>query len=249
MFIAHRGESYLAPENTIAAINLAWENEVKAVEIDVRLTADNEIVVIHDKNTKRTGNINLTIRSSTLKELKTIDVGFKKGSKWKGENIPSLKEVIDTLPEKGKLIIELKSGIEIISPLVSLIRELDLKSSQIEIISFNHEVLNKAKKLLPEFKILWLLDLDYYLPFRLIWINKKKLVQKVLNSNLDGVNVWAGKTIDKQFVEAFRSKSLLVYCWTVNDPAKASRLLNINVNAITTDRPHWLKQQLIRNLP
>ncbi len=53
LIIAHRGESFIAPENTLAAINLAWKNGAKAVEIDVQITSDNEIVVIHDKNTKR----------------------------------------------------------------------------------------------------------------------------------------------------------------------------------------------------
>jgi glycerophosphoryl diester phosphodiesterase len=66
MIIAHRGESYLAPENSLASINMAWHKGAEAVEIDIQLTTDNEIVVIHDSNTKRVGNKNLKIAASTL---------------------------------------------------------------------------------------------------------------------------------------------------------------------------------------
>ena len=61
LIVAHRGESFIAPENTLVAINLAWQNGAKAVEIDVQITRDKEIVVIHDKNTKRVGNLNKSI--------------------------------------------------------------------------------------------------------------------------------------------------------------------------------------------
>lgn len=245
MIIAHRGESYLAPENTMAAINLAWKNGAKAVEIDVRLTADDKIVVIHDATTNRTGNIKQLIKSSSLQELSPVDVGIKKGSQWKGESIPTLQKVLDTLPQDGKLILEIKCGVEMVSPLVDLIVESEIPFPQIEIISFNQKVLTEAKKLLPGVKMLWLLDLDYYLPHWILWINKKKLIRKVHESHLDGVNVWVGNAIDREFVDAFKSENLLVYTWTVDDPAMAHWLMEINVDAITTNRPQWLKQQLI----
>lgn len=247
IIVAHRGESYLAPENTLAAINLAWKNRVKAVEIDVQLTLDHQIVVIHDKTTKRVGNINKSIRQSWLKELKEIDVGLSKSKSWEGEQIPTLMEVLQTIPADCKLIIEIKSGIEIIEPLCTLIKSLNPTETQIEMISFNRILLTKLKKQLPRYKMLWLLNLDYHIPARLLFNNTHKTINKVLNAKLDGVNVWAGKKINKSFVKDFKKHHLLVYTWTVNDVKMANKLLELEVDAITTDRPSWLIKQLLND--
>src|SRR5690554_1092376 len=96
-FIAHRGASYLAPENTVAAANLAWELGADAVEVDVYLASDNQVVVIHDKDTKRTagGSNNMVIRNTPSLVLRNLDVGRWKGEKYTGEKIPFLSEIIE----------------------------------------------------------------------------------------------------------------------------------------------------------
>ena len=86
--IAHRGESYDAPENTLSAINLAWERNADAVEIDIRLSKDDKIVVIHDDDTVRFDGNPKKIRAQTLKELKKIDVGTYKGEAGAHATIP-----------------------------------------------------------------------------------------------------------------------------------------------------------------
>ena len=248
LFIAHRGESYLAPENTMASINLAWENGAEAVEIDVRLTSDNEIVVIHDKDTKRTGNKNLNVETANFEELKSIDVGSFLSSEYQGEKIPGLNQAIASIPPGRKFIIEIKSDNRIIPPLVELVKSKDVSPNQVEFISFKLEVITAIKKQLPEFTALWLLDLDYYYPAWLLRIKPDKIVQKVIKHNLDGVNVWAGKFINHEFVQAFKQENLKVYTWTVNEPEKARQLMAYQVDAITTDRPAWLKKQLENNI-
>ena len=110
IIIAHRGESYDAPENTLASINLAWQRNDDAVEVDVHLTKDNRIVVIHDPNTKRITGQNKKIKNSTLTELQTLDFGSWKAEKWKDEKIPTIDEVLQTVPVNKKIIIEIKSG-------------------------------------------------------------------------------------------------------------------------------------------
>lgn len=242
--IAHRGESFIAPENTLAAINLAWKNGAKAVEVDVQITLDNEIVVIHDINTRRVGNMNIIIPKSLLKDLRKVDVGLFKDKRWKGEQIPTLKEVMLTIPAKGKLIIEIKSGFEIIEPLSTLLKNSDVPDNQIEIISFNKKLLTEIKRLLPQYKMLWLLNLDYYFPAWLIFSNTQKTINKVLSSKLDGVNVWVGKMLNKSYINQFKKQNLLVYTWTVNDVKIAKKLLEWDVDAITSDRPAWLIKQL-----
>jgi len=244
LIIAHRGESLMAPENTLAAINLAWEKGAKAVEIDIQLTLDNEIVVIHDKHTGRVGDRKLYVEKTNFYGLKRVDVGLKKSDSFRGEKIPTLNEVIETVPLVGKLIIEVKCGKEIINPLVQLLKHTKLKNNQIEIIAFNLEVIAEIKKQAPYYKALWLLDLDYYLPHWLIRVNRNKIINKVKESNLDGVNVWAGKVIKHSFVKAFKDEGLFVYVWTVNDLYIAQKMVNYGVDAITTDRAEWLTKQL-----
>ena len=246
IIIAHRGASFMAPENTLSSINLAWKNSVNAVEIDVRLTKDNQIVAIHDENTKRTGDRFKSIRKSSLEELRDVDVGLFKGEKWKGERIPTLAAVFQAVPNNGKIIVEIKSGNKIIKPLVALIQNSDLQAAQIELIAYNRILLKELKKLLPEIKMLWILDLDFYLPAWILFINKRRIIRTVIESNLDGVDVWSGKVLDKRFVKLFKEHNLEVYCWTVNDLKMAERLIEMGIDGLTTDRPAWLKNQLLK---
>jgi len=243
--IAHRGESFDAPENSLSAIKLAWARGAKAVEIDIHLTADNEVVVIHDQHTRRVGDKKLYIKKSNLSELKAVDIGSKKSEKFIHERVPTLIEVLETVPSKAQIIIEIKCGKEVISPLIEILKTSNLSNAQIEIIAFNFEVITEMKKQAPYYKALWLLDLDYYLPHWLIRVKPKKIIQKVVENQLDGVNVWAGKTINQSFVKAFSNKGLLVYVWTVNDLNKAQNVINYGVDAITTDRAEWLMKQLV----
>ncbi len=243
--IAHRGESFIAPENTIASVQLAWDKGVKAVEVDVRLTKDKQVVLMHDKSTKRTGNFNKIIADSTLEDLRMVDVGIYKGKQWQGEPIPTLSEVLQTTPEEGRLIIEIKSDAKIILPLFDVLKNAELASSQIEIISFNFQILVKAKQLMPQYKVMWLLDLDYYLPAWMLWINTKKIIRKLKQHKLDGVDVWAGKKLNQNLVSQIKSCNLLMYTWTINDLKTAEKLFTMGVDAITSDRAGWMKNQLL----
>src|SRR5262245_9603118 len=101
--IAHRGASHDAPENTLAAVRLAWEQGADAVEVDVHLSRDSRLVVIHDPTTKRTGNIRCRVLDRTFDELRRIDVGWWKGLRWERETIPCLESVIKTIPRNKRL--------------------------------------------------------------------------------------------------------------------------------------------------
>jgi len=242
--IAHRGESYIAPENTLSSINLAWEKMDKAVEIDIHLTKDNEIVVIHDYDTLRITGVKKIIKKSSLQELKSLDFGSFKGSKWKNERIPTLNEVLKTLPPGRKLIIEIKSDAQILEKLKFELLQTNLEFSQIELIAFNSKTLAKAKQIMPEFKMLWLLNLDYFWPYWLFWMNKKRIINKVKKLKLNGVDVWAGKILDCDFIQKFHQAGLTVYAWTVDNPEKANFLLEYGIDGVTTNRANWLTQQL-----
>lgn len=242
--IAHRGESIDAPENTLAAINLAWDRGAKSVEIDVQLTKDNEIVVLHDKDTLRISGKKYIISKTSLRELKQLNAGLYKGEKWKNERIPTLREVIKTVPKEGKLIIEIKSNESILEKLKSELVYSTLKDDQIEIIAFNIDTLTKAKQIMPAYKMLWLLNLDYQYPWWLVILNKKKMIRKIETRNLNGVDVWAGKRLTKCFISKMKDAGLLIYTWTVNDAKKAKILLDNGIEGITTDRSFGLSGEL-----
>ncbi len=141
--MAHRGASYDAPENTMASVELAWQQNADAVEVDVHLTKDKNIVVIHDRKAKRTGGLNKKIEKLTLEELRTLDFGSWKGAEWSGERIPLLSEVIETVPEGKKLFVEVKCGPEIIEPLDILLDQNIIPFSNIFIMHFNLNTLLK----------------------------------------------------------------------------------------------------------
>lgn len=122
VFVAHRGESFLAPENTVAAANIAWSLNDEAVEIDVHMSADNRLMVIHDGNTFRTSGQKYVISESKAEDLRKLDVGSFKDQKFKGEKIPFLEEVITTLPKRKNLIIEIKASVDILPILKSIVQ-------------------------------------------------------------------------------------------------------------------------------
>ena len=120
--IAHRGASADAPENTLTAIQLAWRQSADAAEIDVQLTADGQLVAIHDETLLRTGGVDWAVKDYTLAQLKTLDIGSWKSPQFAGERIPTLAEVLDIVPLGKRLFIEVKCGVDAIPELVTYCR-------------------------------------------------------------------------------------------------------------------------------
>lgn len=242
--IAHRGESFDAPENTIASINLAWNRGAEAVEIDVQLSLDNEIVVFHDQSTRRLGNKNKLIIKQTLLELKKLDIRSYKGENWAGEKIPTLKEVLQTIPQGKKIVIEIKCNSEILNVLQSDLSSSNLEDDQIEIIGFDFDTIIAAKQMMPQYKVLLLSDLDYHWYGKLFSPSIETLIERCKKNNLDGLDLWAGKKLNKHAVKKIKSSGLLLYVWTVNDISQAAELIEWRVDGITTDRAQWMRKEL-----
>lgn len=236
-FIAHRGASYLAPENTVASANLAWELGTDAVEIDVYLTKDNRVMVIHDKDTKRTsgGKKNLVVKDTPSLVLRDLEVGSWKDEKYKGEKIPFISEIIETVPEGKKLVVEIKSGSEI---LPHLKREIEKsgKLDQMIFICFGWETILETKKTFPDNACYWLSSSKQGL---------KKKMEEAAKAGLEGVNL-NFKIIDDEVMQWAKEQNLEVLTWTVNDPEVAKRMTDLGVKAITTDRPKWLKEEMAK---
>lgn len=232
--IAHRGASYLAPENTIAAAKLAWELGADAVEVDIHLAKDNRVMVIHDKTTKRTcTGKNLTIKTSPSVLLRDLDAGTWKDEKYKGEKIPFLSEIIKTVPAGKTLVVEIKCGSEVLPHLKRVVQESG-KAEQIVFISFGWDTILNTKREFAENKCYWLSSVK---------LGLKKKMEKAAEAGLEGVNL-KHTIIDEEVMKIAAHYNLEMLTWTVDDPAEAQRLAELGVAGITTNRPKWLKEQV-----
>lgn len=244
VLVAHRGASHLAPENTLAAFDLSWELGADRIEGDFYLTTDGVVVTHHDGTTKRTAGVDLRVESQTLAELKALDVGTWKDPKWAHERIPTLEEVLDSVPEDKQILIEIKSDARIMIPLVAVIESSDLSPDQMVVICFSEDVLELAKKSLPQIKALWLSSFDQdddgnWTP------TAEELIATAKRINADGVDLNANlDVIDRAFVAKLRQADLEFHVWTVDDPELARAMLRLGVDSITTNRPGWLGEQL-----
>jgi glycerophosphoryl diester phosphodiesterase len=238
--IAHRGASHLAPENTMASVMLGWEKGAD-VEVDVYLSSDNRIVVIHDDTTERTAGTDVKVGETTSQELRKLDVGSFKAEEFAGEQIPFLADIVRTIPPERKLYVEIKCGKEILPFLRELIVESG-KMSQIVIIGFDLETVAMSKELI-DIPTYWLKGTEKVEETE-EWIpHEPQLIQKAENEGLDGLDVhYAGVT--KEFIRAAKTSGQKLYVWTVDDPEEAARLVKLGVDGITTNRPGWLREQL-----
>lgn len=138
------------PENTLPAFVWGWERGTTC-ELDVHLSRDERLIVIHDPTTGRTCDRDLTVADATLAELRGLDAGSKKGPQWSGLRPPTLEEVFDAMPADRRLYIELKTGPGIVEPLVAAVRSSGKGPQQLVFISFNVDSIGRIKQSLPEF--------------------------------------------------------------------------------------------------
>ena len=239
--VAHRGNSGYAPENTLASVISGWQVDADIVEVDVYLTSDNKIVVIHDKDTKRTSGKKYIIAESDYAQIKDLDVGSFKSSYFKNEKIPLLTDVIATVPKGKRLFIEVKCGPEIISQLKQIIG--DSRKDGLEIIAFDIEVVKESKRQMPNVPAYWVLSspkdksTGKYLPY------DDSLIKNALKYNLDGLDL-NYKSLSKDFVDKVHDADLDLYVWTVDHQPDAQHMKDIGVDGITTNYPAQLKISL-----
>jgi glycerophosphoryl diester phosphodiesterase len=239
--IAHRGASYDAPENTLAAFKLAWEQKADAIECDVFLTKDQQVAVIHDADTKRLAGVSKKVAETDLADLRKLDVGKWKDAKFAGERIPTLAEVLATVPTGRRIFIEVKTGTEIVPFLLRVLTESKLKPEQLVIISFNAEVVEAMKLHRSDLKMYWVVSLN---PKKGEKPTAEQLIATGQKIRADGLDLSATPELDAEFARKVKAAKLGLYVWTVNDVAVAKRMIEYGVDGITTDRPAWLREQL-----
>ena len=232
MIIAHRGISFDLPENSLSAFNASWAVGVDGIEGDFHLTRDGSIVCIHDDNTSRVCNKNLVICNSTLQELKELNLQCE-GKNHLNIKIPTLTEVLKTVPSGKKIFIEIKCGVEILSPLIKELSRSKINSNQVVIISFDSQVVKELKEMAPEYKALLLYS---YKEGREV----SSLINEMFDIKADGIGT--DNELSKEFVEKVIISGLEYHSWTIDNADTANQLISWGSNSITTNEPELLIQ-------
>jgi glycerophosphoryl diester phosphodiesterase len=227
--IAHRGASRAAPENTLAAMRKAIEYGADYAECDVFQTKDGKLVLFHDQELERTTGKTGMIWEYTLAELKEMEVGSWFNEEFRGEPIPTLREVIHLVKGKMKLNIEVKvSGEdpEIARNVVDVIRSENM-GDECMVTSFEKSVIVDVKQMASELRTGYIFDEEHPPD---IFEGEWEYVCSKHN------------IVDRAFVRKARQKGKKVFVWTVDSPQVMKKMIDVGVDGIITDVPDVLKQ-------
>ena len=214
--IGHRGAPMEEPENTRRSFRRALELGVAAVELDVQLTRDGRLAVIHDETLDRTTNGRGLVRDFTLAELQKLDAG-------KGEPIPALEEVLELTRGRAHLLVEMKQP-EAMGALLQFFREQRAFGSA-HVISFWHPAVKSLKEAEPRLKTGALLVGRPADPVGLARAARTHTL--VLNY----------RYLDRDLVDAAHRRQIEVIAWNIDDPEILEPYLALNLDAICTNRP------------
>lgn len=246
MIVGHRGASFDAPENTIAAFNEAWRQGADGIEGDFYFTRDQHIVCIHDKDTQRTGGTKLDVASSTLAELQALEYGNWKDAKFAGEALPTFADVLQCLPRGKTFVIELKTGPDIVPLLKQQMVEYEVNLANVLIISFDDKTIAQCKKLLPAARAHWLTSYKQN-PLTGAWRPTVDEIATTLRAcKADGLGTKAERdVVTPAFIAQLKDKGLREFhVWTVDTPEDARYFQQLGAVGITTNRPAFIRQAL-----
>lgn len=228
--IAHRGASYAAPENTMAAFELGWK-QADGIELDIQRSKDGRAMVIHDADTNRVSDKDFSISGTDSSMLRTVDIGSSKDKKYAGEKIPVIEEVLAAQPNDRILFMEIKCDQDILPLLCDAIKTSG-KQEVVRVIGFDINVITAFKKMMPTVSVYWLDATNKANPT----YDSAAIIKTVKDHGLDGVDLEM-TAVDKPLVDAMRSAGLKAYVWTVDNPLDMKRLIDAGVDGITTNRP------------
>jgi glycerophosphoryl diester phosphodiesterase len=223
---SHRGFSRLYPENTLPAFEEAINTGVDRIELDLRMSSDGKLVVIHDETVDRTTNGSGKVSDFTLNELQKLDAGSWKSPKFAGLKIPALQEVFDTAKGKCFVNIDLKVA-EAAAPMVKLAEKMDVIDQLVitgKIPECTDEI-RKANKSVTMF---------YEFPDEIIIHQPKQAVQKIREKQLPGSLV-SFKAANETFIRESKLHGLSVSVWGALEETDIKNLIEMGVDSIMTD--------------
>jgi glycerophosphoryl diester phosphodiesterase len=234
LIIAHRGDSAHRPENTLASFASALELGATVVELDVQLTADHQVVVIHDPTLDRTTDGHGDVRERTLAELRSVSAGYPSrfGERWRGERVPTLGEVLAFLHGRARVLIEVKAesvtddaegGIEALT--AAEVRRTGMTGAA-AVISFDQRAVLRLRSLAPE-------------------ITRGRVYGRTSADEVIATTREAGceiamphkSQIREPLVSRTREAGLKLATWVVDEPAELKALAPFGLYGVGSNRP------------
>jgi glycerophosphoryl diester phosphodiesterase len=238
--IAHRGDQCHAPENTLSAFKLAAEKGADAIEFDVKLCADKEVIVLHDQTVDRTTNGKGNVSKYSIAALRELDAGAWFSEMYHGETIPTLDEIFETVGKRLYMNVELTNYATPNDGLVQAVVELVKRHGLQERILFSSFLVHNLKKvrsLLPNVPrgLLALPGLPGYLGRTFTWRGDYFALHPHLSDVQEGL------------VNRVHAVGKRIHVWTVNASEDLSKMIALGVDAIFTDDPKLLLSLLGRS--
>jgi glycerophosphoryl diester phosphodiesterase len=226
--IGHRGAMGHAPENTLASFARALEMGVDAIELDVQLSQDGEVVVIHDDQLERTTNGRGLVRDHSLASLKSLDAGSSFGADFEGESIPTLAEVFELIADRTPVIVEIKNLPLPYAGIEARVLEVAAKAGvleRVQIISFDHPTVKRARELNSE------------VATGLLYVGR--LLDPVGLARQAGASAicphWS--SIQAMDVRLAHQAGVSVHPWVTSDVQIIRRLVALDVDSVATNDP------------
>ncbi len=243
--IAHRGSSGTAPENTLTAFREAVEAGAQMIELDVRMTRDYELAVMHDRRVDRTTNGCGYVWDQTMAELRELDAGSWFSPRFRGEKVPSLRSVLGSLPFHVGVNIEVKTDGEprtdtaLAESLILLIRELRLERRAV-VSSFDHRFLRRLHRSDPQ-----ILTGILYLSLRDLGRKPSALARATGAVTF----VCSRAQLRRRFIADAHASGLRVACYTVNTLSQLRQMQRAGVDAVITNYPRRIIAALAGETP
>jgi glycerophosphoryl diester phosphodiesterase len=241
LVIAHRGDSAHRPENTLSAFASALELGAELVEMDVQLTRDGNVVVMHDASVDRTTDGHGRLRELTLREVRKLSAGYpvRFGATFSGERVPTLTEVLALLRDRARAMIEIKSesvthdeegGIEAVA--IADVRRLGMEKD-VALISFDRRALVRCRKIAPEIA-------------RGHVFERGKPGDFLAGAREAGCEVVMPhkSLLSEELRDRAREAGIKVATWVVDEPAELPRLARFELFGIGSNRPGVLMEAL-----
>ncbi len=228
---AHRGASAHAPENTLASFELALSQHADAIELDAKLTADGEVVVIHDQTVERTTDGSGRVSQMTLAQLRELDAGSFFDIAFRGEKIPTLAEVFELVGQKTFINVELTNYASLLDDLPPKVCALITRygvESRVMFSSFNPVALLKAHRILPNIPIGLLAEPGNSGLLARSWLGRL-IPQQALHPEI--------RDVTPHLIEQVHRSRRRLYVYTVNDPAVMRSLIEWKADGFFTDDP------------
>lgn len=246
LITAHRGASHDAPENTLAAFRLAWEQEADAIEADFHLTSDGRMVCVHDRDTERVCGTRHVVAETPLADLRALDAGSWKGAHFANERLPTFAEVLAVVPAGKRFFIELKTGPEIVPKLLEELAAWRGDPKALTIISFKADTIAACKRALPSVRAHWLTSFKEDEASGTWKPTAETIAATVKACGADGVGLQGRRpVVDRAFVERLSAGGVgEFHVWTIDLPDDARAFRELGAIGITTNRPAFIRECL-----